>query len=245
MLPTAEGLLLRYWLTTLPLIPVILPQAFWVRRVMPRLPEAAGPREGSDGDSGPLVRLLVLGDSAAAGVGVEDQRQALVGQLVQDLVQDHRVHWRLEARTGLTSGELLQQLESASWPAADLVVLSIGVNDVTAGTSLTRWQANLEGILQQLTGRLACQRVMLTSVPPMHAFPALPQPLRWTLGRRARLLDQRMQSVAARHPRARWLPLTLPMEARYMATDGFHPAADAYQIWARMAADQLRDWTLS
>lgn len=235
---------MRYWLTTLPLIPVILPQALWVRRVTPRLPEALGPREGLDGQ-GPVFRLLVLGDSAAAGVGVEHQEQALVGQLARNLSKDYQVHWRLEARTGLTSGELLQQVVCASWPAADLVVLSIGVNDVTGGTPLNRWQRNLEDILEQLTGRLACQRVILTSVPPMHAFPALPQPLRWTLGRRARLLDQRMQGVAARQPRARWLPLTLPMEARYMAKDGFHPAADAYQIWARMAADQLRGWTLS
>ena len=47
------------------LTPVLVMQALVTRSRMPRLPEAAGPREGETG-SGPLLRLLIVGDSAAA-----------------------------------------------------------------------------------------------------------------------------------------------------------------------------------
>ncbi|KAB0649370.1 SGNH/GDSL hydrolase family protein, partial [Burkholderia diffusa] len=58
-----------YPLATAALGPLLLMQGRRVRRVTPRLAEAAGPRDGTAGD-GPPLRVLVLGDSAAAGVGV-------------------------------------------------------------------------------------------------------------------------------------------------------------------------------
>ena len=45
-----------------------------------RLPEAEGPRAGSAGE-GPALRLLILGDSSAAGVGTTHQEEALLGQM--------------------------------------------------------------------------------------------------------------------------------------------------------------------
>jgi len=54
------------------LSPLLVCQGIYVRRVTPKLPEADGPRSGEAG-SGALLRLLVLGDSAAAGVGVRTQ----------------------------------------------------------------------------------------------------------------------------------------------------------------------------
>ena len=52
------------------LAPLLVAQALRTRRVTPRLPEAAGERSGTQGE-GPRLRLLVLGDSAAAGVGAQ------------------------------------------------------------------------------------------------------------------------------------------------------------------------------
>ena len=52
------------------LSPLLVAQALATRVRMPRLPEAAGPREGETG-RGPLLRLLIVGDSsAAAGASV-------------------------------------------------------------------------------------------------------------------------------------------------------------------------------
>src|SRR3712207_5729388 len=69
------------------LAPVLLRQGARVRRTTPVLPEAAGDRSGREGATGgqaPL-RLLVVGESTAAGVGVEHQRDALPRQLAAEL----------------------------------------------------------------------------------------------------------------------------------------------------------------
>ncbi|HSN31662.1 MAG TPA: SGNH/GDSL hydrolase family protein, partial [Ideonella sp.] len=57
----------------LALAPLLVAQALGTRRRALRLPEAAGPREGLVGAQGdaPAFRLLLAGDSSAAGVGVD------------------------------------------------------------------------------------------------------------------------------------------------------------------------------
>ena len=79
--------------------PLLLPQSRWLKRNALRLPEAAGPREGGVGAGGPLLRLLVVGDSSAAGVGVADQAQALALPLARCLAnglgrRSHGNWWR-------------------------------------------------------------------------------------------------------------------------------------------------------
>ena len=91
--------------------PLLLAQGAWVRRVTPRLPEAAGPRSVCTG-AGPALSLLVTGDSSAAGVGVDTQEEALAGQLAARLAAARRVRWTVLARTGLDTRELAALLES-------------------------------------------------------------------------------------------------------------------------------------
>ena len=73
------------------------------RRCCPR--RRANARAVVGGGDAPTLRLLVAGDSSAAGVGVARQEQAVVGHLVRTL---HRatgrpIAWALRARTGLTT----------------------------------------------------------------------------------------------------------------------------------------------
>ena len=95
------------------LIPLLVAQALWVRRSVPKLPEASGSRDGVVGIGKPL-RLLIVGDSSAAGVGVPHQNQALVGCLLAALQGKFLVHWKLLARTGWTTSRAF----SAAWASA-------------------------------------------------------------------------------------------------------------------------------
>lgn len=72
--------------------PVRWLQAAHVRRLTPCMPEPPGSRAGTAG-CGPRLRLLVAGDSGAAGVGAPTQEQALCGQLVSCLGIHQSVHW--------------------------------------------------------------------------------------------------------------------------------------------------------
>jgi len=244
-------------LATLTLGPWLLLQGRRVRRVTTVLPEPPGPRAGrveppselsapsspsalkhpGHESKGPrvLVRVLITGDSAAAGVGAPHQQQALAGQLPPRLAQAFAcpIEWSLVARTGLTVESLCGLLAQQDLGAYDVVLVSIGVNEVTAGTNVSTWQSRLDGLHRLLTGRLGARCVLYSGIPPMHRFPALPQPLRWFLGRRARRLDRALAQWVTQAPGAYWVQLPdLPNEA--IAADGFHPGVRAYRAWAEV-----------
>ncbi|MEC7120162.1 MAG: SGNH/GDSL hydrolase family protein [Pseudomonadota bacterium] len=225
-------------LITLSLAPFLILQGRHVRRVTPRLPEPDGARAGQAG-SGQLLRLLIIGDSAAAGVGVSRQHDALSGQLVAQLAQHYQVDWQLHATTGHTTAQVLTAIEQLPDQPFDVIVTSTGVNDVTAGLPAKRWLQHKQHLIERLMQKFQPQLIVLTSVPPMHLFPALPQPLRWYLGQHAKQLNAALATWLADQPHCQQLTLDFPIAAEYMASDGFHPAAPAYTIWAEQAAQRI------
>lgn len=227
-----------YPLSTLALAPVLIGQGRYVRRKTPRLSEPEGERQGVVG-KGSELKLLILGDSAAAGVGVSHQQDALAGQLVDKLARNHRVVWTLLAETGRTAADVLELLKVAPEDHYDVVLVSVGVNDVTGRTGTKQWLAFLNELSGRLINDLGASRVLFTAIPPMHLFPALPQPLRWYLGMRARQLNRQMENVCTRRLNTDYLCVSFPFEPGYMASDGFHPGLDAYRLWAAQAAHKI------
>ncbi|MEM9145252.1 MAG: SGNH/GDSL hydrolase family protein [Pseudomonadota bacterium] len=219
--------------------PILLTQGQRVRRDILRLPEAAGPRSGEIG-TGPVLRLLILGDSSAAGVGAPDQALALSGQLTARLAQDHRVAWEVLAKTGWTTRDALDALRAHPAGPIDLAILSVGVNDVTTETGIAPWLEAYGAVAEVLRSRGA-SRIIASGLPPMGAFPALPQPLRWYLGQQATAHDTALSAWAARTADARHVPLTIPLGVEAMAEDGFHPGPAVYTAWAEMLAAVIRD----
>ncbi len=218
--------------------PVLLLQGLWVRLRTPRLPEAQGPRRGRTG-AGPQLRLLVLGDSSAAGVGVASQSEALLGQLTQALGRFFTVHYRLEARTGVTTAEAIDSLARQDIAPADAVVTALGVNDLTAGRNLSAWLDDQKRLIEFLRARMRPRVIMLSGLPPVHRFPALPEPLRWYLGVGAQAYNTALEELARRNG-VLFLPLDFSMDVSLMAADGFHPGRGIYHGWARRAADGLQ-----
>ena len=224
---------------TVALGPLLLLQGRHVRRVTPVLPEAPGPRTGREG-SGPLLRLLILGDSAAAGVGAPTQRQALSGRLADALAPRFETDWTLLARTGATTQDALAMLASLPLAAVDVVVISLGVNDVTAGLSPGRWIMQQAALVAQIREQFGAPQVLLSALPPMHRFPALPQPLRAWLGAQARRYNRALQTFAQETPGCTWVPLDLPLGVGDMAADGFHPGPAIYAGWADKLAGHVQ-----
>ena len=245
-MPSAPGRgALLFVLATMVLGPVLLPQALWTRRSVPRLPEAAGPRHGSGG-TGPPLRLLICGDSAAAGVGAERQVQALSGQLLRRLEQRFTVHWRLEARSGATTAAALAGLQALDGGPFDVAITSLGVNDVISPISLRRWLRQQRELRELLRERFGVTRLLISGLPPMHAFPALPQPLRWYLGLRASRFDAALRGdlengSSRAGGSSHYLGLRFSENAAQMAADGMHPGPGAYAEWARSAAELIPD----
>ena len=233
---------LDYRLTAIALAPVLVAQGLSVRRKALRMPEPPGPRSGTVGDGEPLS-LLIAGDSAAAGVGAPSQAEGLSGAVTAALAERYRVSWTVKARTGLRTGHVLARLEAegvtADPPRYDVALTSLGVNDVTGGTRSHVFVAQQRRMVRLLRDRYGVRLAVLTGLPPMHVFPALPQPLRAVLGARAMAFTRLLETVAAAEPGCEVLSPDLPLELAYIAEDGFHPGPPAYAKWGREAADLI------
>jgi lysophospholipase L1-like esterase len=220
------------------LAPVLLAQGLMVRARARVLPEAEGPRAGVAGDGAPL-RLLIAGDSSAAGVGCPHQDVALAGRLVAALAGAYRVSWRLEASSGATTQDCIARLSALSPEPFDVAVIALGVNDTARMTRLTQWETRIGALHCLLQDRFGVQSTVWSGVPPMGRFPLLPNPLRATLGALAARNDAALARIAAQVEGLEHLPLDLPLTPDLMAEDGYHPNPAACALWAGMIAERL------
>jgi lysophospholipase L1-like esterase len=220
------------------LLPVSTVQGLWLRRSALRLPGAPGDRTGSAGAGEPL-HLLAIGDSIIDGVGIARFEDSLPAQFARELStqQGRKVVWRAEGRTGYSIADILERLESLdAGTRADLVLVSAGVNDVTALSSTRHWRQCLVVLLDGLSGRWPGARLIFLGLPPMEQFPLPPQPLRATLGMRAATLDRIAAGVIAGYPGAMHVPTTISPSDHSFCEDGFHPSAESCTLWARELA---------
>jgi lysophospholipase L1-like esterase len=223
-------MLTRYRVAAIGLAPVLLTQGLYVRRVTPRLPEPPGERSGMSG-TGPPLRVLIAGDSAAAGVGADTQSCALSRQLAANLASQYCLRWRLVARTGNTIRDAIGQLDAEPRETFDAAVVSVGVNDVTGGTRTRVWLDGQRRLVDLLERKYGVRQILLSAIPPMHAFPALPNPLAWYLGARAQHLNRVSGDWSRQSGRCEFVQPSFPLEKGFIAADGFHPGPGAYSLW--------------
>lgn len=219
--------------------PLLLRQGRRLRRGIPRLPEPDGARAGTIGKGAPL-RVMVIGDSAAAGVGVATQAEALSGQLAAALADTFTVSWQLHARTGYTTRNVMDMLANVPMMPVDVVVTSVGLNDVLARHAAKPFREAQHAMLDQVQQRFSPSQVLITAVPPVGDFPGFPQPLRWVMHARRNWLDAELQRLCAEREACEYLALPGPLNVADMGADGFHPGPRIYALWAATAAARIR-----
>lgn len=219
-----------FWL----LLPVAAVQGLWLRRTAARLPGATGTRHGWFGQGNDLW-LMAIGDSIIDGVGVERIEESFAVQFASALADrsGKRVHWRLDGQSGRSIEDMLSVLEGfADPPQADIVLVSIGVNDVTGLSSMAAWRRNFDRMLVRLRELWPAARLLIAGLPAMDRFPLPPQPLRYCLGIRAAALDAEAALLVGKHPNAVHVPTRIDPRIHAFCDDGFHPSAETCTLWA-------------
>lgn len=222
------------------LSPLLVAQAVATRRRAPVLPEAAGERAGVVGE-GPICRLLIVGDSSGAGVGVPSQDIALSGYLSRTLadVAGVSVHWQLVAKSGITSAQALELVQRERPGPADFAVVVLGVNDVIDQVPAGRAVRHRAALADWLRAHSGVRHVDFAALPPVHQFPLLPQPLRWIMGRDARRHDDAVARWAATRADVSHVPIPVSLGAGCMAPDGFHPGEPVYRVCGAALAQHI------
>jgi len=209
-------------------------QGMRVRRTALRLPEAACPEKEYSGAAGQPLNLYVVGDSVAAAVGLSDHAVSIAGRLAELLAADRPVRRTVLARSGFDAAETTRHI-AGRLADADLVVISVGVNDTKDLHSTRRWRRDLTWLLDSVTGQAPGARVVLLAIPPMEKFPALPRALGLALGARSRAMDRIGRDVAGRYPAVRRLELPrsdFALVEDPFARDGFHPSEALHAAFA-------------
>ena len=193
--------------------------------------------------SGSSVDVLWLGDSTAAAVGASRPAGSLSSQVGQHLV-DGGTAYTYVMQVIAVSGDRVSDVLSDQLPqvndlAPDVVVVSIGANDVVhlsgAGAFHSRYSKLIDGLIGE---GVPADHIVLIGVPDMGAPTRLKQPLRAITGLRARRLDREVRNVA-KDKGVHYVDLfhatSKPFRAnpkKYLASDKYHPSDAGYALWA-------------
>jgi lysophospholipase L1-like esterase len=220
------------------LAPILYSQARRMRAATLELPEPEGSRGGISGAGQLALRLLIAGDSSAVGVGAPTQEEGFALALVRSLAFriDSSIQWQLVGQVGLTSEGVLRKLTSSSIEPADIAVITLGANDITAEVPLKRALQHRREIADWLRRSASVRHVIFPGLPEIQRFPAIPQPLAWYAGLHARRNNRAQARWARQQLHVHHADISGLARAELMATDGYHPAPALYALIAERLA---------
>jgi len=184
------------------------------------------------------LRLLVLGDSTAAGVGAATQDEALPGNLARLLVAHtgRGVDWRAVGENGATARDVRRRLlDEALEGSADLIFVCVGANDALGLRSRSAFATDIRALVSALRERNPDAVLLVSSLPAFFRFVLLPEPLRSRLYAHSRSLEATARAIVAGMDRVHMSPPPPPYTDGFFARDLFHPSAAGYRDWARFA----------
>ncbi|GAA4397169.1 SGNH/GDSL hydrolase family protein [Fodinibacter luteus] len=208
-------------------------QGYRLVRTIPRFSDADGVT-GQVGTGDRHLKVVALGDSVAAGYAVGHHRSSVAGQLAGRLADRYgaTVHWQACAMTGATAGRALALVTPGALHDADLVFVSVGVNDLKNLHRASRFRRELATLLDAVLAAAPRAWVCLLGIPPLDHFPAFPRPLADALGWRGRVFDAIGVAAVRARRRVFRIQATEPLSPEMFADDGFHPSPALHAAFA-------------
>ncbi len=197
------------------------------------------------GRPGPALKMALLGDSSAAGYGVQRVQETPGAHLASGLAEgaDRRVYLRSVAKVGAQTRDLDTQIDNALPVEPDVAVILIGANDVTHARLPSESVRLLALGVRRL--RDAGVQVVVGTCPDLGTIEPIAPPLRQV----ARAWSRRLaaaQTVAAVEAGGRTVSLGSVLGPEFAATpkvlfgpDRFHPSAAGYSSLASVMLPSL------
>lgn len=208
--------------------------AYAVRRPLPHF-DGFDP-SGTFGDrSDPALRFVAVGDSTITGPGLDHPDQIWVRHIARRLSDRFHVELISLAVGGSKTRDVLEvQLPAAEAIHPDLVVVSVGGNDILRGVPVPLFERRLDEIVGRLKG--VSRAVVLMGVGDLGTIPRFPVPLSHVASLSGRIADGVHARIALRHgvtkvdhwayePEDRWGP-------DMFCADLFHPSPAGHLSWS-------------
>lgn len=245
---------MRIWyrlkaLYTFPLLPILYWQGKRVKKQMPILPEAIGKQGTSEKTHPKRLRLLTIGESSVAGVGVPTHEEGFTGTLAKELSRLFQmgVDWKVYAKRGFTVRKIQETILPQITEQAgdvDLVVVGLGGNDTFQLNRPRRWKRDIQGLITTLQQRFQGVPIVFMDLPPVRELPAFPKLVKHMLGNWREMLAEELDRLVLHHRNTYyhahhitlrdWVQRyqNMPNLVSAYFSDGVHPSKLAYQTWA-------------
>ncbi len=187
------------------------------------------------GRPGPAVKVALIGDSSAAGYGVDRVVETTGALLASGIAEraNRRVHLRSYAFTGARSSDLAAQIERALPGAPNIALILVGANDVTHNVMPSQSVRLLSEGVRRL--RESGIEVVVGTCPDLGTIKPIPPPLK-QVGRAWSHRLAAAQTIAVVEVGGRSVSLASILGPEFEADptvlfgpDRFHPSADGYR----------------
>ena len=219
---------------------VLITEARLARRTIGKLEDPVRDATGwyGAGPAGSALRIALLGDSSAAGYGVDKVEQSPGAHLASGVAEatDGRVYLGSFAVVGAKTCDLAMQIDQALEMTPHVAVIMIGVNDVTHQVRPSESVRLLEQGVRRL--REVGVEVVVGTCPDLGTVEPIPPPLRQV----ARSWSRRLaaaQTIAVVEAGGRTVSLGSILGPEFAASpavlfgpDQFHPSAAGYSSLA-------------
>ena len=231
----------------LPFTPFLYLQGQYVRRKVGRLPDAGGEKHGKFENGEQSAKLLVLGESTAAGVGARTHETGLAGQFSRFLGRkiDKSIEWRVVGRSGITVKETIHELvPKIPDEKFDYILLALCGNEVLSLRSPRAFRRDMRRLIAILKEKNADATFFITNAPAIRLSPILPFPIKFILGHLSALHDANAQEFTAEMGRVFYFhqPTSVPED---FFADGIHPSEKGYTAWSKRMIEffeEKYDW---
>lgn len=242
-------------LISIPLLPLMYYQGKQIRASVPKLPEAEG-TEGQchiNGKSGRPLKLISIGESTIAGVGVQTHEEGFTGTFAKEIstLFDLNVDWKVYARSGYT----VKRVENKIIPkinqnTANLIVVGIGGNDAFTLNRPSKWKVEIQSLIASIKSKFPEALIVFCNMPPIKEFPAFTSLIKFTIGNLVEILGDELKEIVNNHENVfyfgdkitlkGWIEkFQLKEKKEDFFSDGVHPSKLTYQTWAKDIASEV------
>ncbi len=231
----------------IPLLPLLYVQGKKIKGSVPRLPEAKGDTGSASVSSEKKIRMLTIGESTIAGVGVKTHQEGFTGTLANELASKLNIDidWKVYAKSGYTAKRVNEEIvASIQEKSIDLIVIGIGGNDAFELNTPKQWNKDVRKLINNIQSKFVRVPIVFINMPPIKEFPAFTSLIKFTIGNLVNILGKELEEVVKDFEYVYYYSrvigcvdlierFNLNIASTDFFSDGVHPSKITYQVWAK------------
>lgn len=195
--------------------------------------QAAATRSFNQTNLNATLKILIMGDSSAVGVGAISPTGSVAGLIAQDFPDAHIDNL---AVSGMRTEGLVKSFDQVAGQKYDLIIIHIGGNDIVRFVDIEESVNNLRLILNKSAA--VGENTVLITAGNMESVKMFPWPVRKIYGAHSRLYRDKFMQVA-NEMNIHYVDLYRTKDSDpyyinpslYYSRDLLHPSEAGYAVW--------------